>query len=129
MLPIKVLQQAGSAPIIDTQTMVAGLLGTAPNRVWGYQTAVFGSLTDGTCNFYGGAAYVALKQFEDNGSGVQISLVIAGVQADSGWTSMTWNGVTLTRAAGGYSNNGINSFWGWLVQAVNNTGTYTIVFK
>lgn len=90
----------------ELQAMVVGTFydGTAyiPSTSWGFGLTFgggFGTLTDGTLGVSGNTT-ISLLNWNSIISSVQLSL--NGLVANSGWTTMTVNGVALSRASATY---------------------------
>lgn len=117
MYPIEVCRFRG---LLDTQAMITGSTGVNPNRVRGFSIpSGIGSLTDGTCNFKGGAAYNILFWAENGGGGADfIQLQLVGLLTNDGWTRMSVDGGTtdnvdsFLRSAATFAA-GANTSWIW----------------
>jgi hypothetical protein len=88
---------------LDTQTVTVGeyISGTNSNiRGYGFGFTTGGSISDGTSNMFSGAAYVQIDTLADisNGQGWIVQLGINGTHPNSGWTTMTIDGVAFNRA-------------------------------
>jgi hypothetical protein len=106
---------SGAAPL-DSQTVTSGASGSAINqdRVRGFAQGSLGSISDGTSNLYGGAAVLALLWDENGGSPSDlVQFQVAGVRANSGWTTMSVGGINFSRAAATFSTAGGNTSWIW----------------
>ncbi len=102
---------------LDTQTVTVGTASSAPITWWGYSGSSFahGSVSDGTCNFYSGSAYDAIDSFTTTSVpnyGYTTLLYIVGSHPNSGWTTMTIDGVAFNRTAASYSS-GSTTSWSW----------------
>lgn len=106
--PLAAITAYGSGGL-DTQTVTNGVTGTTPNRQWGYENGVMGSISPGTSKIYGGAAILDFYKFEGDG----VYLIISGVRSNSGWAQVTIAGSVFTRSAATYTNPGGNSQWYW----------------
>ena len=98
---------------LDTQVVVPGVNGVAPNRAFGFWsgTGPFGSMSDGTCDFLGGAPFAGMYW---NEAGPQLMFAMTGTLPNSGWTSMTLLGLySVTRASAGFVQSGGNTYWSW----------------
>ena len=88
---------------LDTQTVTVGeyISGTNSNiRGYGFGPTPGGSISDGTSNMYSGASYVQIDTLADisDGQGWIVQLGINGTHPNSGWTTMTIDGVAFNRA-------------------------------
>lgn len=116
----------GSAAL-DTQTVTSGSLSGGSNpyyTYYGYSDGTgtagsFGSIADGTSDIYSGAAIKGLYFYELGYSSPptgyttrQVRLVIAGNQANSGWSSIKIGDTTYSRASASYSAS-TNTTWIW----------------
>lgn len=122
----------GASSSVDTQTVTIGTI--VPNMYSGWIVGVlrlysgsfyYGSLSDGTCNFKGGAVYRQLVWSEPS----SVYLTIEGIQTNAGFTSMTVNGTTYLRTNATfvqYQSNLQNTYasWSW-VDNTNPFGTTT----
>jgi hypothetical protein len=101
----------------EIQAMVVGTYydGAAyiPSTSWGFGLTFgggFGTLSDGTLGVSGNAT-IGLLNWNSIISAVQLSL--NALVANSGWTTMTVNGVAFTRASGTYSQNTTSNTTTW----------------
>lgn len=108
----------GTSNYLDIQTVTVGFYSDVDNYLWGYSTGAAGSISDGTFNPLGGATIVALCH---NVGAVFFN--VAGVHANSGWTSLTVNGNTYTRASATYYTDAAYTYWYW---SASNPFTQTI---
>ena len=115
---ISMNQFYGASSSLDTQTVTVGYY--AGNQYvgpqWGFNSITgYGSTSDGTCNFYSGAAYHYLYYFDLNASNGYFTFGVAGNRANSGWTTCTANGTVYQRTAATYTYNSSNNntFWQW----------------
>ena len=103
----------GAAGTLDTQTVTVGYFHSSfiPITIRGYSAALStGAISDGTSNIYSGASISALNWTVQSN---RITLQIAGNNANSGWTTMTLNGVGYTRTSASYSVSGNSTYWFW----------------
>ena len=109
--PYAMSEWAGYTGILDIQYVTVGYdFGTqygGPH--YGYadsspsSPAIFGSISDGTSNLYSGANIQALYSSYLPGTDSWIVFFrIAGLHANSGWTTMNANGNIFTRASGSH---------------------------
>tara|TARA_R110002153_G_C13294507_1_gene495139 strand:+ start:1542 stop:2036 length:495 start_codon:yes stop_codon:yes gene_type:complete len=104
---------------LDTQTVTVGeyISGSNPNlRGYGFGPTTGGSISDGTSNMYSGAAYYTIDTLIDlsNGLGWLVQLIINGTQPNSGWTTMTIDGVAFDRAdISFHSVSSGKTYWVW----------------
>lgn len=115
---ISMNQFYGASSSLDTQTVTVGYYtGNAyVGPQWGFNSITgYGSTSDGTCNFYSGAAYHYLYYFDLNASNGWFTFGVAGNRSNSGWTTCTANGTVYQRTAATYSYNSSNNntFWQW----------------
>ena len=123
----------GGGGTLDTQSVSVTQNGSLPFRERGYVTGgSLGSISDGTSDIYSGAAINKMLADEDASTFV---LEIAGVQANSGWTTMTnaTDSLSLTRASATFGTGGGVSTWTWTGQALSSffatgSGTKTVNF-
>jgi hypothetical protein len=113
---------------LDTIALTTGLQGTVPDRIRGFVYGTIGSVSPTTSAIYGGASIIQLSS--DEGAGV-VTLEVAGLKAQAGWTNMTIDGTkTYTNASSVYTQSGGNTYWQW--SDVNpfgsNGSSHTIVF-
>ena len=95
---------------LDTQTVTVGS-DVSQYVTWrGYSASspVIGSISDGTSNIYSGSVIKYIRNL--NNSTTQLR--IQGVHSNSGWTTMTINGVDFARADASFSTN-TDSQWVW----------------
>ena len=106
---------------LDTQTVTVGTTNSGPSTPyiiwWGYATVNFphGSVSDGTSNMYSGATYVAIDSFtvsDDPSYGYTTLLYIQGSLPNTGWTTMTVDGVAFNRTDATYTQAATSS-WAW----------------
>lgn len=123
--------QGHSAPptILDTQTVVIG-----SRNDYGYISTGFkstgtttGSISDGSSNVYSGANINDLyHQTTTN----KLYFVLAGVRANSGWTTMKINGTSFTRASATYSATSTTTwYWSLSSQPFGSSGTATVTWE
>lgn len=115
---ISMNQFYGASSSLDTQTVTVGYYaGNAyVGPQWGFNSITgYGSTSDGTCNFYSGAAYHYLYYFDLNASNGYFTFGVAGNRANSGWTTCTANGTVYQRTAATYTYNSSsnNTYWQW----------------
>lgn len=113
---------------LDSQVVTSGSasLGTDPYyNYYGYDSSIsMGSIADGTSNLYGGAAINGLFFYEEGstaGGGYtrrEINLVIAGTQANSGWSTMTIGTTTYNRTEAVFATAGGESTWTWPIAII-----------
>ena len=102
---------------LDTQTVTVGTKTISTILWWGYDggSLPHGSVSDGTSNMYSGASYAAIDSFTvtDNPSyGYTTLLYVVGSQPNSGWTTMTVDGVAFNRTDASYTQASTTS-WSW----------------
>ena len=95
---------------LDTQTVTVGVSVSQYVSWYGYSNSInLGSISDGTSNIYGGASILQIA----NLNGSSTFLTIEGSRANSGWTTMTINGIDFNRADASYSTTTTNTAWTW----------------
>lgn len=109
----------GKSAALDTQTVTVGVVQASAYlpAVYGFynlsSTSNIGSCSDGTCNFKSGVAYRRL-QWSSQG----LLFELAGVQSNSGWTTMTVGGLSLSRSSATFITLGTSgSRWSWTGQS------------
>jgi len=105
--PYGMSEWAGYTHILDTQYVTVGYdVGTeygGPHYGYSTGTPSLGSISDGTSNVYSGANINALYSSYLPGTDSWIVFWrIAGLHANSGWTTMNIDGNIFTRASGSY---------------------------
>ena len=98
--------------ILDTQTVVIGSRSRGGNVSTGYKSTGygnFGSITDGTSNVYSGAAINDIYHISTLN---RLYFTLAGVRANSGWTTMKINGISFTRASASFTTSSTTT-WYW----------------
>lgn len=108
---ITINQFYGASNVVDTQTVTVGSK-TIYYGLWtGYHSGnSFGSISDGTCNFKSGASIYGLYWIQNS---QRLYFEIWGSHTNSGFTSMTLNGVTYQRSAANFGTSLGRSFWYW----------------
>jgi len=98
---------------LDTQTITVGSQSSQYVTWRGYDgdTLNFGSISDGTSNLYGGATILRITNVNNNATSFQVQ----GNRANSGWTTMTIDGVDFARTAASYnySSSSNSTTWSW----------------
>lgn len=95
---------------LDTQTVTVGVELSQYVSWYGYSNSInLGSISDGTSNIYGGASILQIANLNGNST----FLTIEGSRANSGWTTMTINGIDFNRADASYSTTTTNTAWTW----------------
>lgn len=103
---------------LDTQTVTVGTFSDGSLVWWGFDDSAFphGSVVDGTSNIYSGAAYAALDSFTVTSVpsyGYTTLLYVVDSVANSGWTTMTVDGVSFNRVDANYTQDTTTS-WTWV---------------
>ena len=104
----------GASLALDTQTLTVGYRAAGPYNLesYGYDGYVwmYGSISDGTCNWLSGQAYREVVWIAGN-----LNFTVQGTDVNAGFTSMVINGVTYTRASANYSWRGTSGgrTWSW----------------
>lgn len=96
----------GASSALDIQTVTVGVLPASlyTPAVYGFYdlgSSSIGSISDGTCNFKGGATYRRMQWV--NATGQNLIFALNGTHANSGWTTMNIAGTNFTRASSTYS--------------------------
>jgi hypothetical protein len=109
--------------VLDSQSLTVAYSGTT----YGYISGLFGSISDGSSNIYGGASIINLSAVEATGV---VQFGVSGIVANSGWTNMAIAGFgTFARTDATYQNSGGNSFWIWGSGSFPTSGTVTVTFS
>ena len=116
----------GASGALDSQTVTVGYQPASQytSAVYGFDGWLWnkGSCSDGTSNIYAGGNIASLN-WQASGN---IQFGMHGIRANSGWTTMTVNGLNFPRAYGSYSTSGSGSggktFWNWST-STNSYGT------
>ena len=104
--------------IIDQQTITVGNrpLSARKHGIWGYVVNLIGSINDGTCNFKSGASYPRIQWLE-NRFGVTsqdaITIEVAGIQTNSGWTTVNIAGTIYSRTNATFQTNSSKNWTRW----------------
>ena len=116
-------QHVGIRPYADvseeTQTVTVGSLIFKGIESYGFNSAAFGSISDGTFGFISNA--VINELFWSNVGG--LSFTLAGNRANSGWSTVVINSIAFNRSAAAYSYDGDNNTTNWLMAGSNPFGT------
>ena len=115
---------------LDVQTVTVGTASSGTLTWWGYNGTSFahGSVSDGTSNMYSGSSYAAIDSFTDSsvgGYGYTTLLYVVGSHANSGWTTMTIDGVAFNRTAASFTQASTTS-WTWTSATTNSPFGSTI---
>ena len=122
----------GASGTLDTQTVTMGAQAAFGYPVFigslhGFNSGVFGSMSDGTCNFKSGAAYKALfwgaPTYNTNSPANELFFSITGNVGNSGWSTIKIASTTLNRTDATYSISGGSSLWTWSGVTSNPFGT------
>jgi len=118
----------GASSSLDTQTVTSQISGTYGSSQYfqGYRTGVHGSISDGTSNIYSGATINDLYSSHFYTTD-KVFINIAGNRANSGWTTMTFNGVSYQRSSATYSYNSSldRTQWSWVISPQGNPFGHT----
>lgn len=118
----------GASSSLDTQTVTSEISGTYGSSQYfqGYRTGVHGSISDGTSNIYSGATIEDLYSSHFYTTD-KVFLNIQGNRANSGWTTMTFNGVSYQRSSAtyAYSSSLDRTQWQWLISPQGNPFGHT----
>ena len=113
---------SGTGPVLDTQTVTRGTFSSGSNpslQYSGYAQSITGSISDGTSNLYSGASILGIYFYQEAYTSPPVGyttrrviLSIAGVCANSGWTTMKVGSTNFMRASAAYSVS-TNTNWIW----------------
>jgi hypothetical protein len=94
----------GASSSLDTQTVTSQISGTYGSSQYfqGYRSGVHGSISDGTCNFKSGATIINLYSSHFYSTD-RVFFELTGNHANSGFTTMSFNGNNYARTAATYS--------------------------
>ena len=103
----------------ETQTVTVGSLIFKGIESYGFNSGVYGSISDGTFGFISNA--VINELFWSNVGGLGFTL--AGNRANSGWSTVVINGITFNRSSATYNYDSGSDTTGWLMAGSNPFGT------
>lgn len=130
----------GKSNALDTQTVTVGyytvtFYGSTTYMYGDTPSVNQGSISDGTANWAGGKTYKQLYYSSNNFNTTKgVSMALIGNQANSGFTTMTINGVNFARSSATYSYissmNQSNWFWQYSTNVFGTTvgATKTVTF-
>lgn len=128
--PLQLSQFSGftvPALTLDTQTVTVGyrqIAGGYPTYgtedIYGFESGLIGSISDGTSNIYGGASITNISHVSSSGGNKSLFFVVSGSRANSGWTTMDIAGSTYSRSSATYTDFGTTTEWAWLFTAGTN---------
>lgn len=104
------LAGSGGSRYTGSATVTVGRYVDPSFTIWGYASALAGSVTPTTWGSTGGN-FSQLCYFD--ASVDFVSFVVNGVFPNEGWETMTVGGVPFTRTSANYSTNGTNTVWNW----------------
>lgn len=117
-------QHVGIRPYADvseeTQTVTVGSLIFKGIESYGFNSGSYGSISDGTFGFISNATIVALVWSNAVNS---LNFTLSGNRANSGWSTVTINGITFTRSSATYSYDVDNDRTSWSISGSNPFGT------
>ena len=117
-------QHVGIRPYADvseeTQTVTVGSLLFKGITSYGY-TSSYGSISDGTFGFISNATINYLNW--SNAAGNILYFALAGNRANSGWSTVTINGIVFNRSAATYSYDSGTDTTSWSMAGENPFGT------
>lgn len=116
--PISIGDFYGKSSYLDQQTVTVGNFSFKGAIYYGY-TASWGSISDGTFNVKSGAVIRAL-QWGNSSNSIGIQLLLEGVHANSGWTTMNIAGTNYTRTAMTFSTDTSNNSTTWTYSTSTN---------
>lgn len=115
----------GASSSLDTQTLTIGVDNSGAPYVgpsYGFRNWIsptYGSMADGTCNFYFGAAYKECRIFLLNATNKFVYLTIAGNRGSTGsrWNTMSVDGYPYSRTSATRSYNSTSNvtIWEWAI--------------
>ena len=110
--------------VSETQTVTVGALVITNKLVqlefYGYVSGYFGSISDGTFELISNAVITNLS-WNNSTNGLNFTLV--GNRSNSGWSSVTINGITFNRSAASYSYDSGQDSTSWSIEGANPFGT------
>lgn len=105
----------------DTQVVTVGyrdILGSYPTYIneyiYGFESGIIGSMSDGTSNIYSGASITTLSHVESTTGQQSLFLGISGSRANSGWTTMYIGSSSYSRTSAMYTDFGSVTEWAWI---------------
>ena len=104
----------------ETQTVTVGSLIFKGIESYGFNSGVYGSISDGTFGLISNATITNLSW---NNSVNALNFTLAGNRANSGWSSVTINGITYNRADASYSYDSGSNTTSWSISGANPFGT------
>ena len=104
----------------ETQTVTVGSFIFKGIENYGYSSGAYGSISDGTFGFISDAAIITLAW---SNAASSLSFVLSGNRANSGWSSVTINGITFNRSAASYSYDSGGDATYWIMAGSNPFGT------
>jgi hypothetical protein len=105
---------------LDTQTVTVGTLSFKGINNYGFDSGVYGSISDGTFNPISNATITALVW---SSSGYGLLLRLSGNRANSGWNTVTINGIAYNRSSATYSYDSGGNATYWYMAGENPFGT------
>lgn len=105
---------------LDTQTVTVGNLSFKGIDNYGFDSGLYGSISDGTFNPISNATITALVW---SSSGYGVLLRLSGNRANSGWNTVTINGMAYTRSGAIYSYDSGGDATSWFMAGENPFGT------
>jgi hypothetical protein len=104
----------------ETQTVTVGSLIFKGIESYGFNSGVYGSISDGTFGFISNATINALVWSNAVNS---LSFALAGNRANSGWSTVTINGIAFNRSSATYSYDSGSNTTSWSISGANPFGT------
>lgn len=115
---ISLSQFYGTQAALDVQTVTVGFLDLNPyGQQYGFAGG-YGSISDGTSNIYGGAAFSSAAYYTIS---TIVQVAITGTLANSGWTNLKIGSTNFTRASATFTSTSPSN-WQWTT-ATNPFGT------
>jgi len=105
---------------LDTQTVTVGTLSFKGINNYGFDSGIYGSISDGTFNPISNATITALVW---SSSGYGVLLRLSGNRANSGWNTVTINGIAYNRSSATYSYDSGGDATSWYMAGENPFGT------
>jgi hypothetical protein len=104
----------------ETQTVTVGSNIFKDIESYGYSSGFYGSISDGT---FGLISEATITNLSWNNIMNALNFTLAGNIANSGWSSVTINGITYNRSSASYNYNSENNTTSWSIPGANPFGT------
>jgi hypothetical protein len=117
-------QHAGIRPYADvseeTQTVTVGSYIFKSIESYGFSNANYGSISDGTFGFISNAT---INTLDWSIATYALNFTLAGNRANSGWSTVTINGIAFNRSSATYSYDSGSDTTSWSISGANPFGT------